>query len=466
MFERKRKPEDFAAEIREHVRIESERLQQEQGLSVEEAQAAARRKFGNVMQAEESFYEAGRWMWWDHLRQDVRYGLRMLSKGPGFTVVALLTLALGIGANTAIFSIVNALLLRSLPYPHPERLGVVYMRTTGTQASDFRRNVDGEQWEMLRDNVPSLLSAISTMRANGVNLRGDGKVEYLHAGRVSAHYFDVLGVQPLLGRNFSEDEDRPHGPKSAILSYGLWRNTFGADANILGHAMLLKGEPYTIIGVLPQNTTTPLNADVYTPLQATRDGEGEGTNFRPFLRLRDGATWHQADAEMNRAWAHTKREDNFAKENPGAQRTYYCVPLQRGQTEPLRPQVLGLMLSAGVILLIACANLSGLTLVRMSRRGGEIATRLAVGASSWQVQRQLWIENLLLAIAGGIGGVGAGFLALRGLLLLLPEHFLPVASVPLDGPVLAFSLGVALLTSILFGMLPALATRKVDLRSS
>jgi macrolide transport system ATP-binding/permease protein len=466
MFGRKRTQEDFAEEIREHVRIESERLQREQGLSPEQAEAAARRKFGNMMWAEERFYEAGRWLGWDHFRQDVHYGLRMLGKAPGFTAVALLTLALGIGANTAIFSMVNALLLRSLPYPHPERLGVVYMRTTGAESSDFRRNVDGEQWEMLRDNVPSLLSAISTMRTNGVNLRADGKVEYLHAGRVSAHYFNVLGVQPLMGRNFSEDEDRPHGPKTAILSYGLWRNTFGGDPNVLGHAMLLKGEPYTIIGVLPQSATTPLNADVYTPLQASRDGEGVGTNFRPFLRLRDGANWQQADAEMNRAWAHTQREQNFAKDNPGAKRTYYCVPLQHGETDALRQQVLGLMLSAGVILLIACANLSGLTLVRMSQRSGEIATRLALGASSWQVQRQLWTENLLLAIAGGIAGVGAGFLALRGLLLLLPQNFLPVASVPLDGRVLAFSFGVALLTSILFGMLPALATRKVDLRSA
>jgi len=466
MLGRKRTPKDFAEEIGEHIRVESERLQQEQGLSTQEARAAARRKFGNVMQAEERFYEAGRWLSWDHFWQDVRYGVRMLGKAPGFTAVAMLTLALGIGANTAIFSVVNALLLRSLPYPHPERLGVIYARTTGTQTLDERRNVDGEQWELMRDNVPSVLSALSSMRANGVNLRADGRVAYLHAGRVSAHYFDVLGVQPLLGRNFSEEEDRPHGPKSAILSYALWRNTFGADSNILGHTMLLKGEPYTIIGVLPQNATTTLNADVYTPLQASRDGEGVGTNFRPFLRLRDGANWQQAAAEINRAWAHSKRVENFAKDNPGAQRAYYCVPLQRGETDKLRPQVLGLMLSAGVILLIACANLSGLTLVRMSRRSGEIATRLALGASRWQVQRQLWIENLLLAITGGAVGIGAGFVALRGLLLLLPEHFLPVSRVPLDGRVLAFSLGVALFTSILFGMLPALATRKVDLRAA
>ena len=162
----------------------------------------------------------------------------------------------------------------------------------------------------------------------------------------------------------------------------------------------------------------------------------------------------------------TRSYPTLRKKNPGAQMTYYSVPLQKGETDTLRPQVLALMLAAGFILLIACANLAGLTLVRMLRRTGEIATRLALGASRWQIQRQLWIENLLLALVGGAAGIGVGFVALRGLLLLLPEHFLPVANVPLDGRVLAFTLFLSLLTSVLFGMLPALATRKVDLRSS
>src|SRR5258705_3522255 len=158
MFRRKRKTSDFSAEIEAHLQQESERLQ-EQGLSEEEARAAARRSFGNVMQAEERFYESGRWLWWDHLGQDLRFGLRMLARNPGFTVTVVLTLALSIGANTAIFSVVNALLLKGLPYPHPERLGAIYARTTGPDSYDMRRNVDGEQWELLRDNVPSLLSA-------------------------------------------------------------------------------------------------------------------------------------------------------------------------------------------------------------------------------------------------------------------------------------------------------------------
>lgn len=466
MFRRKRKTSDFSTEIDAHIQLESEHLR-EQGLSEEEARTAARRAFGNVMQAEERFYESGRWTWWDHLQQDLRFGLRMLARNPGFTVAVVVTLALSIGANTAIFSIVNALLLKELPYAHPERIGTIYSRTTGSESSyDGRRNVDGDQWELLRDKVPSVVSAVSAFLTSGMNLQTGSQVQYLHAGRVSAHYLDVLALHPTLGRNFSEDEDRPHGPRTAILSYSLWRTTFGENPNVLGQAVLLKGEPYTIIGVLAEGATTPLNADVYTALQPSREGEGGGTNFAAIMGLRDGTTWQQADVEVNVALTRSLRAQHFAKSNPGGRVAYYCVPLQKGETSALRPQVLALMMASGFILLIACANLAGLTLVRMLRRTGEIATRAALGASRWQIQRQLWIENLLLALVGATAGIGVGFIAQRGMLLLLPEHFLPVANVPLDGRVLVFTLFLSLLTSVLFGMLPALATRKVDLRSS
>src|SRR6266852_3837131 len=401
----------------------------------------------------------------DALRQNLRFAARQLRRNPGFTVTVILTLALAIGANTAIFSIVNALMLKSLPYSHPERMGTIYTRITGSSPSDERHKLNGEQWELLRDNVPSLISTVSSPRTSGVNLQAGTHAEYVHGGRISAHYLDVLAVQLMMGRNFSEDEDRPHGPKAAILSYSLWRNTSSSNPNILGQAVLLKGEPYTVIGVLPEGATTPLNADLYTALQPSRECEGRGTNFESITRLRDGANWQEADAEINRAWA--LRSNRYElKNNPGAQVTYYSVPLQKGQTASLRPQVLALMLAAGFILLIACANLAGLTLVRMLRRTSEVATRLALGASGWQIQKQFWIENLRLALVGGTVGIGVGFLALRGLLLLLPEHFLPVASIPLDSRVMGFTLVVSLLTSILFGMLPALAARKVDLRSS
>jgi predicted permease len=399
------------------------------------------------------------------LIQDLRYGLRQLRNNPGFTATVVITLALAIGANTSIFSIVNALILKSLPYSHPERIGTIFTRITGSMSSDERHHIDGEQWELLHDNVPVLISAASGIRPAGINLQAGSRIQYVYAGRISAHYLDVLSIHPIIGRNFSEAEDVANGPKVAILSYGLWRNTFGADTHVVGRSILLKGEPYTVIGVLPDNATTPLNAAVYTALHPSRQGEGMGTNFECITRLRDGATWQEADAQINRAWLNQHHRYEL-EANPGAQVSYYSVPLQKGQAGTLRPQVLVLMLAAGFILLIACANLAGLTLVRLSRRTPEVATRIALGASRWQIQMQLWVENLLLAIVGGIAGVAVGFLALRALLLLLPEHFLPVAGVSLDIRVLAFAFVVSLATSILFAMLHAFATRRLDLRSA
>jgi predicted permease len=400
----------------------------------------------------------------NRLSQDFRYGLRQLRQNPGFTLAAILTLSLSIGANTAIFSVINALLLKSLPYPNPERIGTIFTRITGPSSSDERHHIDGEQWELLRDDVPALTSAISGIRPAGINLEAGSTARYIHAGRISAHYLDVLGIHPVIGRNFTDAEDAPHGPNTAILSYDLWRSTFGSDRTIVGRSIRLKGESYTVLGVLPQGAITPINADVYTAIQASQQGEGGGTNFECITRLRRGATWQEADAQINRAWL--SRSSRYElQDNPGAQVSYYSVPLQEGQSVTLGPQILGLMFASVFILLIACANLAGLTLVRVLRRTPEIATRCALGASHGRIQLQIWVENLLLAIIGGIAGVAVGFLALRALLALLPEYFLPVADVSLDPRVLVFAFALCVLTSLLFGMIPALAARTFDLRS-
>ena len=401
----------------------------------------------------------------DTWMQNLRLAARQLRRSPGFTVTVVVTLALAIGANTAIFSIVNALLLKPLPYPEPNRIGTIFLRAAGADLEDGSHWIDGTQWEALRDHAPSLVAAVSGAMFNGVNLQADGRAQYVHDARVSAHFLDVLGLHPMLGRNFTTDEDLPTGPQAAILGYDLWKNTFGADRALIGQVIHLKGEPYTVVGVLPRGAVTPINADLYTPLKPSRNGEGGGTNYSVMVRLKDGATWQQADAEINQAWA--ERARRFAKEYPaGTQISFHTVPLQQGQAVELRPRALALMMAAGFILLIACANLAGLTLVRMARRTQEIATRLALGGSRWQVQRQLWLENLLLAAAGGLSGIAVGYAALRGLLHLLPEDYLPVSGVSLDWSVLAFTLAVAAFTSLLFGMLPALAVRRVDLRSS
>jgi predicted permease len=416
--------------------------------------------------------------WLDGLRLDLRFALRQLLRSPGFTFTVVLTLALAIGANTAIFSLVDALLLKSLPYPHPDRLAAIFARYSGAAADSPQgqpTSINGQQWEQLRDSAPSLIAAVSSGMASGINLQPETQsaalpgqsaarqAQYLHAGRVSARYFEVLEIPILLGRSFSLEEDRPGGPPAAILSYSLWRTLFHADRSILGQSIHLKGEPYTVVGILP-DTPTPLNADIYTALQPSRNGEGGGTNFDAILRLQPSATWQQANAEINRAFA--ERAARIHSRDPGVSVYFYAAPLQKAQVGDLRPQVLALMLAAGCILLIACANLAGLTLVRTMRRTAEIATRMALGASRWQIQRQLWLENLLLALLGGAAGVATGFLALHGLLALLPENFLPVTQVPLNGQVLAFTLIVSLFTSLLVGMLPALTTRKIDIRSA
>jgi predicted permease len=398
------------------------------------------------------------------LGQNFRFAVRQLRRNPGFTFTVVFTVALAIGANTAIFSIVNALLLKDLPYAHPERMGTMFLRVEGAKPSDEAHWVDGTQWEAVRDNIPSVLAAVASGGTNGVNLRAGDRVQYVHAGRISAHYLDVLSIRPFVGRNFIEAEDRPHGPTAAILSYALWQNTFGGDRNLVGQTIHLKGEPYTVVGVLPQGVDTPLNADLYTALQPSRTGEGSGTNYHLIVRLRDGATWQQANSELSRAWAN--HVAHMEQRNPGSRYRYYFVSLQKGQTSTLRPKALALMTAAGFILLIACANLAGLAVVRAVRRVPEVATRLALGASHWQVQKQFWIENLLLGMIGGAAGIGVGVAALRGLLSLLPEDFLPVASVPLDLRVLGFTVGASVMTAVLFGMLPALAVRRVDLRSS
>ena len=461
---RSREDREFSEELQSHLQMHiDDNLRS--GMSPEQARREALLRLGGIEATTQAYRDHNTLPLVEPLWQDLRYALRQLRHSPGFTITVILTLALSVGANTAIFSLVNALLLKSLPYQHPERMGAIYTRVTGPQPWDERHHLDGEQWELLRDNVPALIPAISGTRPSGVNLESGSHVQYIQSARISAHYFDVLAIHPLIGRNFSEAEDLPHGPKLAILSYNVWKNTFASNAGIIGLSVLLKGEPYTVIGVLPDGAATPINADVYTAMQASRDGEGSGTNFVCITRLRDGATWQQADAQINHAWSLRANKYELS-DSPGGQVTYYTVPLQKGETDPLRPQVLTLMLAAGFILLIACANLAGLTLVRVLRRTPEIATRLALGASHWRVQQQLWVENLVLAFAGGAAGVGAGFAALRALLLLLPEHFLPVADVSLDRGVLLFALVISVATSVLFGMLPVLTTRKLDLRSA
>ena len=238
--------------------------------------------------------------------QDLRYALKQLSKNAGFSVVVILTLALSIGANTAIFSVVDALLLRPLPYPEPQRLGSLMQRISGPSNDAYPVEIDRDTWRQLRDNVPAVTAAVAS-KTGGVNLEAAGRAQYVHGQRVSASYFDVLGLHPMLGRSFTAAEDTAGGPRAVVLSYSLWKNTFDGDVNIVGQAIRLKGVPYTVIGVLPPGAKTPSTVDLWTSLRPDTSEEGGGDNFEPIVRLKNGATWQQADAQLSQLQSLTSR---------------------------------------------------------------------------------------------------------------------------------------------------------------
>jgi putative ABC transport system permease protein len=405
--------------------------------------------------------------------QDLRLALRQLRNNPGFVVAVTLTLALGVGVNTAVFTLVNAFLLRPLPYPEPDRLAVLILHREGVSpksgqyVQDDNTSQDGETWELVRDNVPSVQAA-TFGGTNGVNLdvTGSGSessVRYVQDMRVSAHYFEVLGIQPFLGRGFTDEEDRPDGRKAVIVTYALWQSVFHGDPQVLGKEIDLKGEPYTLVGVLPRRAQPTGTADVFTPLQPHQSGECGGENCTIVLRLAPGATWQQVSAQL--AHLHKPSFDEIAKSYNG-HAWFYASPLARNLDNGMRKPVIGLMLAVSFILLIACANLAGLTLVRLAQRAPEIATRLALGATRWAVLRQLWAESLVLALVGA----AAGLLLARAILLslpgFLPDEMMPLGGLAIDVRVLAFTFAASLFTSLLFGALPALQTRNVDLRLS
>ena len=407
--------------------------------------------------------------------RDLRFAVRQFTKSPGFAIAVVLTLALGIGVNTAVFSMVDGFMLRSLPFREPDKVAALIEHIQGVNPKSgvFETEDDdshtGATWLELKDNLHSVTLASTSWggASDGVNLEtaaaDGGAVRSVHETRVSADFFDVLGIPLYRGRSFTAEEDRPNGPNAVVLSYGLWRSTFRADAGVVGKAIHLKGEPYTVVGVMPEGARTPGNADLFTPLRPAPTGECGGSNCGILMRLKPGNNWQQVNAELS----HIKleRQDSITSMTKGAA-WFYAQPLARYLGSDMRPKVEVLMLAVSFILIIACANLAGLALVRIARRTREIATRLALGATRLEVLRQLWIENLLLALIGAATGLGLAVMILKGLTQFLPEDMLPLGGFSLDARVLAFTFGASLLTSLLFGALPALTTRRVDLRSS
>ncbi|MGC1359536.1 MAG: ABC transporter permease [Silvibacterium sp.] len=406
---------------------------------------------------------------------DMKFALRRLRKSPGFAAAVIVTLALGIGVNAAVFSMVDGFMLRRLPYPEPQRIAALMTHAEGTGRSghffteeDDSHNAD--DWRLVTKNVPAVTAAAwegqVDVGQNGVNLKTGsdtgGAVRFVHAAAVTAHYFEVLGIRPYLGREFSDDESRVGGPKAVVLSYGLWQTMFHGDRSVLGRAVDVKGEPYTIVGVLPQNAVTPdgSGTELWDVLQPGESGACTGYDCGILLRLKPGATWQQAQAEMGHL--HT-RAGNVSRV---AKTWLYAQPMQQYLGSDMKPKILVLMLAVGFILLIACANLAGLTLVRISRRTQELATRLALGASRFDVLQQVWMENLVLAIIGAGAGLMLANAILAALSQFLPASMIPLGGFAVDGRVLAFTVAATLLTSLLFGALPALTARGIDLRTA
>ena len=403
--------------------------------------------------------------------QDLRFAVRQLWVAPGFCIAVVLTLALGIGVNTAVFSMLDAFLLRKLPYHEPERVAALVVHQdgvnpkTGKAFSEEDDSFQGSEWQIVRQSV-NLFTSASWGGTGGVNMKSDaGAVRYVLGSRVSADYFAVLGIPMQIGRSFTEAEDRPSGAAVAVLSDALWRSTFQGDPRIVGKSIRLKGEPYVVVGVLPMNAVTPSKAAVFTPLRAAASGgECGGNNCGILVRLKSGATWPQVNTQLGHL--RLPRLADFENNVHGGHSWVSAKPLQLELAGEQHDQVLVLMVAVAFILLIACANLASLALVRISRRAPEIATRLAVGASSWAVLRQLWTETLLLALLGATVGVALAFAAMDGLGQLLPPEMIPVGGFAINLRVLAFTFAVSVFTSILFGALPETQAWRLDLRSS
>ena len=465
LISRRREYRDLSDEIAEHLQEKADELIAG-GMARQDAEVAARRQFGNALLLEEHSREVWQWTIFDAVLRDLKYAFRQLRRNPGFTFTVLLTLSVAIGANTAVFSMVNALLLRPLPYPQPERLGSLVSHyegifgSTGKATSEDDNSSDGETWELVRDNVPAVIAG-ATAGTRGVNLQIGSSIRYVRAQRVSAGYLEALGVRLIFGRSFTKEEDRPDGAKVVVVSYQIWQSLLGADREAIGKAIHLKGEPYTVVGVLPPHTETPDKADLLTPLRPTRTGEGEGNNYGVILRLRDGASWAQADAQL--APLHP---EILQRRQTRAHAWLYAVPLQKDFARDQGTPVYLLMSAVALVLLVAGANLAGLMLVRVLRRRGEITTRLALGATPASVLRQLMMEPLVLALIGGSIGVAMAANVLGLLARLAPPDSIPVGGLGLDHRVLWFAVAISLFSSLFIGILPALELRPMDLRSS
>jgi predicted permease len=461
---------EFDADLDEEMRLHMELRQAEQiesGMSAEDARLTARLRFGNPIALREESHVAWGWDWFEQLVQDVRYGLRMLRKSPGFTAVAVLTLALGIGANTAIFSVVYAVLLKPLPYPNSQQLVTAFQANTTEGVPETGVSFPNfEEWRAQNH----VFSEMAGMQAHQLTLTGRGEPSLVDTSVVTPEHFALLEAKPLSGRIFSPADGKQGSPPVVILSENLWRGTLGADPGILGSSIYLDKHPFTVVGIMPAAFRSPLFntkqevwiTTVQDPLFSSWMARRSGHWLPVVARLKPDVSIAQAQAEMDAISERLAQE--FPAENKGW--TVRLVPLQKELVGDVRGALLVLLGAVGLVLLIACANIANLLLTRATSRSKEIALRTALGAGRARIIRQLLSETAVLGLLGGVAGIALAYWGVQALIPFVPDTLPRINVIRVDNGVLAFALALSAIASVTFGLIPALFSVNSNVQAS
>ena len=453
-FRRRRLDENLETELQAHLQLLADENMR-RGMTAEEARHAARREFGGVEQTKEIYREQGGLPFFDALLQDLRFAVRTLAKQPGFAVVAILTLALGIGATTAVFSVVDRILFRSLPYPSDDRL-VSFGVMAPFDSREFMLGPDFVDWRARQQPFES----ITAVEPGSIDcdLTEQNPVR-LNCGEVDSAFLPTFSLQPLYGRNFTAEEDRPNGPRAVLLSYGFWRSRFAGDPQIVGKNLSLDGKPTLIIGVLPANFEMPTlaAADLLVPL-ALDESTGRGPEarqriVRTFARLKPGLTSMQATAMLQPLFQESL---NYVPQQFRKEVSLRVRSLRDRQVGDSRLASWILLVAVVAVLLVACTNVANLILARATGRQRELAMRAALGATRGRLARQALTESLLFGVLGGVAGCFVAYLLLRVFVSIAPDGIPHLQQATLDLRVVLFTIGVSLLCGILFGLAGAL----------
>jgi putative ABC transport system permease protein len=465
-FNKERIERELDSEVQSHLEmLVAKNIRR--GMTPETARHAAKREFGGVEQTKEEYREQRGLPLLDGLLQDVRFAVRMLGKRPGLTFVAVLTLAIGIGANTAIFTAVHSVLLQSLPFPKADRLAIVW----SILGSEGRAPASGPELETLRQKS-RLFEDLGAIWAQSGALTGEGEPEHLRLGMVTANFLGILSTNPQLGRLFEKGEQGSGAPRVMIISDGLWRRRFGAEPRWIGETVRLNGQPVMIVGVMPpgfriifpEGSSVPPEMDAYVPFRSNLASDPADQSYlRVIGRLRNGVTVAQAQQEMDALAGQIRAEYKTFADPP---LTLQVVPLQGDVVRNIRPALFALFAGTGLVLLIACVNVANLLLVRANERTLEMALRTAMGAGRGRLIRQLLTESVLVSCCGAVAALGFGWCALRLVLAVQPKEMERFSAIQMNPTVFAFTFAVAIVAGVLFGLSPALSTRKLDLAVS